>query len=41
MTQTRVLCNSEDGVTVESWFGEKVVVEDVKWNLGLEGTVRL
>ena len=41
MIQTRVLYNSEEGVSVEGWFGEKVVVKDVNWNLGLKGWVSL
>ena len=41
MTQTRLLYNSEDCVSVEGWFGEKVVVRDINWNLGLKGTGRL
>lgn len=28
---------SDNGVTVEGWLGEKVVVEDVKCDLGFEG----
>lgn len=28
-----MLYGSEDGVTIESWFGKKVVVEDVKFDL--------
>ena len=41
MTQTRVLYNSEDGVSADGWFGEKVAVEDVNWDLGLKGIGRL
>lgn len=41
MTQTRVLYNSEDGVSIDGWFGEKVAVEGVNWNLGLKGIGRL
>lgn len=41
MARTRVLCTCRGGVTVEGWFGEKVVIEQIKCNLGLEGRVGL
>lgn len=33
----RVLNCFDNGVIVEGWLGEKVVVEDVKCDLGFEG----
>lgn len=41
MAQRRGLDSSEDGVTVEGWFGEHMLIEDLKCDLVLKGIVGL